>query len=131
VEAKKHESELKSKLLEKFRVMMPGFVQMSHEDFRQVGHPDWSVTGFARTSWWEFKHGTPNFESHGRQELTMLRLAAAGYSRYVIWHENADSTNKRTLIVHPTKIKDLEPEDWCTGFDFNFILSVMRKAHQR
>lgn len=130
IEAKKHEIELKGKLMEAIRARFAGVVAFPHQDVVSIGIPDISLTGFGRTTWWECKHGTPDFESQGRQELTMLRLAAAGFARYIIWHENADGTSKRTLIVHPKQIGDLIAEEWCVGFNFQFVVDYMKRVHQ-
>lgn len=126
----KEENELKAKLVEKIRLDIPRAVICAHQEIRNVGWPDLEVNLAARTSHWECKHGTPNFESHGRQELTMLRLAAASfYARYIIWHSDRDGRNKRTLIVHPKYIGSLEPEAFCIGFDHHFVTQHMRKVH--
>jgi hypothetical protein len=123
------ESKLKSKLMLRVKERLPGFVALRHEDVRSSGHPDISMTGFARTSWWEAKHGTPDFESQGIQELTMRRLAAAGYARYIVWEERRGI--RRTLIVHPKHIgtDPLIAEASCVGFDHDFVIDCIRKAH--
>jgi hypothetical protein len=124
----KDESGLKSKLMAQIKLDLPKFVALRHEDVRTAGIPDLSLTGFARTTWWEFKHATPDFESHGIQELTMLRLAAAGFARYVIWQERGGV--KRTLIVHPKHIRTLLTETSCSGHDYQFLTDYMRKVHE-
>ena len=128
----KREGELKEKLAEKVRFILPHALFFLHQDIRNVGIPDATLTFAQRTSWWECKHGTPKFKSHGRQELTMLRLAKNGYhARYIVWHEESDGTNKRTLIVHPKNIGTLEFETSCLGFDAEFVVDYMRQVHQR
>lgn len=122
------ESGLRSALMREVKLVLPGFTALRHEDVRTSGIPDLSLTGLKRTTWWEFKHGTPDFDSTDIQELTMLRLAAAGYARYVIWHEKRGI--KRTLVVHPKHLGDLTPEVWCVGFDHRFIVEFMRSAHR-
>lgn len=129
---KKRESALKSALMAEIKAHLPGFVAQRHEDVRTSGTPDLSLTGRARTSWWEFKHGTPDFESHGIQELTMLRLAASSFhARYVVWEERRGV--KRTLVVHP---KHIECEDlgavaeaWWVEFDLRQLVDHMRRVH--
>ena len=121
------ESSLKSGLMKELKAHLPGFVALRHEDMRSAGIPDLSLTGCARTTWWEFKYGMPSFKGSGIQELTMLRLAAAGYARYVVWEEKRDV--KRTLIVHPKQVGTMDAEAWCTGFDHRFVVEFMKKAH--
>lgn len=121
-----NESYLKSALMKELKLQLPGFVALRHEDVRSAGIPDMSLTGGGRTTWWEFKLAAPRFASRGIQELTMLQLAAAGFARYVVWEEKRSVM--RTLIVHPKRIGTLMPEDWCTGFDMQFIVDFMRKV---
>lgn len=130
IQVARREAELKSALLAEMKLIVPSYVVQTHENVRRSGQPDWSVTAHGRDSWLEFKHGTPHFDSQGLQELTMLRLAAAGFARYVIWQENADGTGKRTMIVHPKNIGDLGPEEWRVGFDNRFIIEYLRKRHR-
>jgi hypothetical protein len=124
----KNESGLKSKLMQQIKKDLPGFVALRHEDVRTSGIPDLSMTGLGRTSWYEFKHSAPTFKSSGIQELTMLRLAAAGVAWYVIWEENKHGI-KRTLIVRPKCLTELYPEASCSGFDHKFIVGFMKKVH--
>lgn len=125
----KRESELKSALMRELRATIPGAVAMRHEDRFTSGIPDLSVTVGNCTTWWEFKHAVPSYVTDGIQELTMLRLAAAGYARYVIWHETHGGF-KRTMIVRPRDIKDLTPEAFCVGFDHKWLVNEIRKAHR-
>lgn len=122
-----NESLLKSALIKELKLQLPGFVALRHADVRTSGIPDLSLTGRTHTTWWEFKHGTPSFASSGIQELTMLRLAAAGYARYVVWEEKLGI--RRTLVVHPRQIGAVDAEAWCTGFDHRFVVAFMRKVH--
>jgi hypothetical protein len=122
------ESGLKSALLRAIKAGLPGFVALRHEDVRTCGIPDLSLTGLGRTTWWECKHAAPDCGSTGIQELTMLRLAAAGSARYVVWEERRGV--KRTLVVHPRHLGDLLPEAWTTGFDHRWLVEQMRKAHE-
>jgi hypothetical protein len=122
----RNESKLKSKLMDEFKARLPGFVAIRHEDVRRSGIPDVSLTGCGKD---EVKHGDPDFGSSGVQELTMLRLAAAGFARYVIYLEDKDGDNKRTLIVHPKKLGTLEPECQCVGHDHHWVVEYFRKRH--
>jgi hypothetical protein len=124
------ESKLKSALLKQIKIDLPGFVALRHEDVRTAGIPDLSLTGYGRTTWWEFKYADPNFQSTGIQELTMLRLAATGFARYVIWEER--NGIKRTMIIHPKNIgvKRLEiQEAMCIGFNHAFLTTFVRQVH--
>lgn len=123
------ESGLKSKLLKQISLRLPGFIALRHEDVRSSGIPDLSLTGFGRTSWWEFKHAAPTLKSKGIQELTMLRLAGAGFARYVVWEENKHGI-QRTLVVHPKNLVSMTPEEWFVGYDHKAIVEYMRKVHR-
>lgn len=123
----RNESSLKSALMEQIKLQLPRFVALRHEDVRTAGIPDLSLTGMGRTSWWEFKHGTPDFDSTGIQELTMLRLAGSGFARYVIWQERNGIL--RTLVVHPKHVDDLMAEESCIGFDHRFLVGYMKQVH--
>ena len=128
---KRQESLHKSKTLELAKTVLPKFMIMPHEDVRSNGYPDWSVAAYGRDSWWEWKHGTPHFDSYGYQELTMKRLSTASYhARYIILLEDEDGSNRRSLIVHPDKFSTLEPEAETVGFNYHWILEQIRKVHQ-
>lgn len=125
----KDESGLKSALMREIKLSMPGAVALRHEDVRTAGIPDLSLTWRGKTSWWECKHATPDFAGTGIQKLTMLRLAGAGYARYIVWHEHKDETCKQTMIVCPRNIGTLTTEFACVGYNHRFIVECMRKAH--
>src|SRR5262245_1934486 len=126
---RKREADLVSKLMVLLRTRVGDkIVALRHEDVRTCGIPDLSTTGFGRTCWWEFKHGTPNFQSTGIQELTMLRLARNGFARYVIWREEADGSEKQTHIVHPKDLKALAGI-MTTGFSMDFVVDYMLRLH--
>lgn len=132
----KREAELKSALKQAFKRYLPSFVIQSHEDVRTAAHPDWSITGCGWSSWWEFKHGTPRFEGTGLQELQCLRLATAGFCRYVIWQETAAGHDQRTLIVHPVEVHErvgwtLKAEAATRGFDHRWLVEQIRLVHNR
>ena len=121
------ESQITSRLLKQLRDDLTGAVVFKHNDRITSGIPDFSVTCSNRTSWWECKLADPQFCGQGLQELMMLRLAAAGYARYVVWEQRRGL--ERTLIVHPKHIGDLMPEAWCVGFDHRWLVEQIRKAH--
>jgi hypothetical protein len=127
--AKRNEAALKSKLVLEFK-KLERFVCFRHEDVRTSGIPDISLTGWGLDSWIEVKHGTPDFDSTGIQELTMLRLARAGYARYVIYLEEQDCSDQRVLIVHPKNLKMLEPEASCYKFNHEWVAEFFRRRHK-
>jgi hypothetical protein len=131
---KKRESELRSRFMKVMRSDWPGAIAIRHEDVRTVGIPDLSVTYAGMTSWWEFKHGTPDFSSPGLQAHTCQRLASNGYCRYVIFHE-AEDLKPGIFIVHPRYI-----DNWKNGtvsefdamtvrFDFDWLMQFMKIVH--
>lgn len=127
----RQETNLKSKLMEQIKLHMRGFVALRHEDIRTSGIPDISLTGYNRGGWIEVKHGCPDFDSEGIQELTMLRLAAAGfYAYYLIYLEDKDGESKRTLIVHPKNLKSLDAEAWCVGHDHRWVVEWFKEKHR-
>ena len=131
----KREGALKAKLLERVRLRLPKFVAFAHQDVQTAGIADVSLTGNKLTSWWEAKHGTPDFDSPGIQELRCMQLAINGFCcRYIIWHEDKDV--QRTLIVHPSDVH-YRP-DWkfvgnaereCFGFNHDFVVDYMAHVH--
>lgn len=127
----KREGELKQAFTKELKRQLPHFlVQM----FSTNGSPDRSITGNNRTTHWEFKHGTPDFESPGDQELMCMRLAVQGHCRYVVWQESSKGIGQRTMIVHPRNIYArtgwaLDPEDWCTGYNHRWLVDKVCKAH--
>jgi hypothetical protein len=132
---KKRESELKSAFMREVKRSLPAFVAIRHEDVRTSGTPDLSITGAGRTIWLEFKHATPRWTGTKRQELMMLRLATAGYARYVFWWETAAGLGQRTMIVHPRQVHGrtswkVVPESYCEGFDHRWLVQQIREAHR-
>jgi len=125
----RRESHLKARCIEEVKKELPKFVVFSHQEFARHGVPDNSITGRGKTTWWEFKHGTPHFDSTGIQELTMLRLAGAGFARYVIFLEDAGGLSKRILIVHPKDLRDLHPEASCVGHNYKFVVDYIKQVH--
>ena len=135
----KRESELKSDLMKELHRQCPHFVVQL---FASAGSPDRSITGEGRTTHWEFKHGTPDFESPGLQELTCSRIDLQGHCRYVIWQETR--LIQRTLIVRPRVLLarsqairegaeptwSLQSELSCVGFDHRWLVGEIRKAHR-
>ena len=61
----------------------------------------------------------------------MLRLAAAGYARYIIYWERRDGEFKKTMIVHPRHLHDLEPfASTADGFNHKWIIDFIKQMHQ-
>lgn len=129
----KREAELKSTLFDRLRQQLPTFYSFQ---IATAGWPDRGIVGCGRTTFWEFKHGTPDFDSPGIQELTCQRIAVASHCRYVIWQENSKGTGARTLIVHPREVAgraswNIQPEAWCTGYNHDWLVKYIRKVHAR
>jgi len=128
----KREGELKSAFGTELK-RLPGFYMFQ---IATAGWPDRGIVGAGRTTFWEFKHGTPDFDSPGNQELTCQRLALhGGWCRYVVWQENAKGVGQRTLIVHPREVAgrsnwNLQPESWCVGYDHRWLVNKIREAHR-
>jgi len=128
----KQESKLKSQFTEELKRQLPLFIM---QYFLSSGSPDRSITGAGYTTHWEFKHGTPDFESKGDQELMCARLAIQGHCRYVVWQENAHGFGQRTMILRPLQVIErvgwnFTPEAWCVGFDHKWLVEQVRKAHR-
>lgn len=120
----KREASLKSSLRDAFKSTIPMAVVLRHEDRFTAGIPDFSVTAAKRTVWLEVKHGTPDFDSPGVQELMCTRLARNGYCWYVVYEER--NLQLKTLIIEPRKIATREPQEWCEGFDHQFVANFVR-----
>lgn len=126
----KNEAGLKSAAMKELHKQLPAFLVLALAD---AGGPDKTVVGAGRTTFWEFKHATPDFTSHDNQALLCTRLAVQGYCRYVIWQEHHGI--KRTLIVHPRAVLERDswavvPESFTTGFDHRWLVEQVRKAHR-
>lgn len=126
----KREGELKSAFTREFRRQLPHFIVLMNSS---RAAPDRSITGGGRTTWWEFKHATPGFDSPGDQELMCMRLAVQGFCRYVIWWESSKGIGQRTMIVHPKMVADhsLIPEASCEGFDYKWLTNYIQTIHSR
>ena len=125
----KREAELKSLFGKELRRQLPGFYLLQYST---NGAPDRSVVGAGRQTNWEMKHGTPDFDSPGDQELMCARMAQASHCRYVVWQEQRGV--QRTLIVHPKDVMNrsgwnLVPEVFCVGFDMRWLVAQIRIAH--
>jgi hypothetical protein len=127
----KIEAQLKQQFTKELKRQLPGAVVLQ---YATNGAPDREVVYNGISTRWEFKHATPRFESPGIQELMCARLGAVSHCRYVIWHQWKDV--KRTLIVQPQSVigqngsgRNIEPEAFCSGFDMQWLVNEVRKAH--
>lgn len=137
----KRESALRSAFMEKLTEVAPLAIALRHEDVRRNAVPDMSFTLHGNTSWCEFKHGTPEFESRGDQELMMQRLSERGFAAYyIIWLESTEE-GKHTYLVHPFQIiRFKEARDHHTrniysalsmkGFDHSWAANRVVHIHQ-
>ena len=119
------EAALKGDLVKRFRTRLPAAVILRHEDRFTHGIPDISITYGKRTIWLEVKLADPNFTSKGIQDLTMLRLANAGFGWFVVyWTKNKE---KRTYIVDPKDIgKPIEEwENYFDGFNHDWVVEFV------
>lgn len=128
----KLEAELKAAAMRELERQCPNYIVLLQQT---AGAPDRAIVGAGRTSFWEFKHATPDFASPGIQELFCNRLAVQGYCRYVIWQESAAGTGKRTMIVHPREVHrrvgyTVQPETFCIGFNHHWLVDQIRRAHR-
>ena len=123
-----NEAELKGKLVEKLKEQLTGAVIFPIQDRWTSGIPDIAVTWMGRTTWWECKYADPDLDSKGIQDLTLLRLAGAGYARYVIYEDRGSV--RRTRIVHPKDINEWMATDVVvSGFNHEFVADYIRKVH--
>jgi len=129
----KREAELKAEFGRVLAQRLPGFVSQRLLD---AGAPDRAIVGGGSTTFLEFKHGTPDFDSPGNQELAAMRLEAAGDCRYVIWRENANGSDKRTLIVRPRFLHyfrttwELRADETFAGFNHLSVVEWLRRKHR-
>ena len=124
----KREAALKSAFFREFAQYFPHYYVLKHSN---RAAPDCAIHGAGHVTTWEFKHGTPTFETKGDQVLFCMRLAVANHCRFVIWQEKADG-NQRTMIVHPRMVHEgnLVPDAACVGFDHRWLVEQVRKAHR-
>ncbi len=143
---KKREDELKAQLFDEARKLPTSYFLLPIQDVRKSGTPDFTFNGANRTSWWEVKHATPNFESPGIQEVTCHRLARTSFCRYIIYVDTAVKwatgikREKFAVILHPKFVFQQKGKlDWNAAlfiadavfnrFDHEGIVQHMLKAH--
>lgn len=126
----KREAALKSAFFRELHRQLPEFLVLQ---LATAGAPDRLVVGNARSSYLEFKHAEPKYESKGNQKLLCLRLAAQGaYCRYVVWMERG--REKWTLIVTPQVVHErLDLISHCEavteGFDHRWLVQRVKEIH--
>jgi hypothetical protein len=128
----KQEAKLKSAFFKELHRQLPGFLILAQAS---AGAPDKGIVGNGRVSFLEFKHATPQFISHGDQELFCMRLAVQGFCRYVIFWESVTGLGKRTMIVHPKQVHEREgwrlvPEEVTPGFDHRWLVEYVKQVHR-
>lgn len=111
-----------------------GFVVIRHEDRFTHGIPDLSITYKKRTFWLEVKYADPKFSTKGIQELTMMRLALAGFAYFIIYYEKGKE--KRTFIVHPKDIgKSFDELLTCCPntdeFDHDYVIRFIQELSNK
>jgi hypothetical protein len=131
----KRETELRDAFWKRFEHLFPHYLVLNHQDVRSSGHPDSTLSGYIKTSWWEFKHATPTFTTYKLQELTCARLDNRSFCRYIIFKETHDSS--MILVVRPSQIlgkkgrlDDVAAESCVNGFDFDWLASIVHRAHK-
>lgn len=128
-----NEAALKSQLMEKLKLMEPGFVAWRIEDKLTAGIPDIHIAACGRGSYWEVKFDDDDgFTSNGAQELMMLRLSAAtNRAFYVIYGYKSKTGLKYTKILHPKHFGEWETSGVKQpGWDHKFVVEAMRGVHR-
>lgn len=126
-------------LMAKLRAELPEYVILRHVGLSGTiaGIPDFSVTGYKLTTWFEVKYlrpGNTHLRSRGTQDLMMLRLATAGRERYIIYEE-LDGV-KKVCIVGATAVHAPDPTEWravgewMSGFKHAFVVDYIRRTHE-
>lgn len=130
----KREAELKGLFTARLKLELPSFLVLLQGT---PGAPDRAIVGNGVTTYWEFKHGVPDFDSPGLQELTCGRIdvQSGGRCRYVVWQETSNGHRQRTNIVTPRALADrngwlMDCEEWCIGYDMAWLVAQVKKAHR-
>lgn len=130
----KREAELKAAAMRELKRQEPRYIVLL---LATAGGPDRVIVGNGKVTAWEFKHATPDFKSPDLQELFAMRLDAHGLrTRYVVWQERADGTDKQTLIITPMEMYTRQNyavsqrcEDRCSGYDHRWLVEQILRAH--
>jgi len=135
----KQEAALKARFTAALKAAQPTWLSLLQST---AGAPDRAIAGDGQTSWFEFKHATPDFRSPGIQELLCARLEEQSQCWYVIWAENAAGGGQRTLIAHPSAIRaiprrssgnksanDVHAFAFCAGYDMKWLVQQVIKMH--
>ena len=125
------ESELKSKLMKAFKKLAPHLFAQRIEQVRTSGTPEVTVTGGPRrvTTWIEVKYANPEFQNKEIQFLTMRRLDACGYARYVVYEEARNGNPRCTYVFKPD---EMTSGSWkgVPGFDHAHVVKVIEALHE-
>lgn len=131
------EAECRQKTVDCLHRLVPALLLLRHEERRggRSGVPDLSMTGWQKTTWWEFKYADPDVEGTNIQELTMLRAATLGSGAwYVIFEE--DRGNRSVRIVSPSLLKVWRDETPLyvgpsrVDYDYLAVASTMLRLHK-
>jgi hypothetical protein len=124
------EQTLKTQLVKTIRQTIPSFVVLPLTMPSRSGVPDLVISGLKYTSWWELKYADPTFESEGIQELTMLRLNAAGAARYIVYDDSREE--RCTWILTPEQYRqwpEVREALCCDGFNHYWVVDHIRSLH--
>lgn len=135
----KREAALKAAFTKELLSQQPTWLSLLQQT---AGAPDRAIVGNSTTSWWEFKHATPDFRSPGLQELMCLRIAQHAPCFYVIWRERADGMGKETCIVLPERVHAVRqrtsglksahlcvPIKSCAGYNMKWLVAQVLDVH--
>jgi hypothetical protein len=130
----KYEGKLKSAFGAELKKQLPNFLTLM---FATRAASDRLIVGNGVSTFWEFKHGTPDFDVPGDQLLMCMRLDVQGRCRFVIWEEQATGIGKRTMIVKPREVYEARkagrqplPEIWTTGFNHKWLVDHIKTLHR-
>jgi hypothetical protein len=132
------ESGPKGELTRQARLSLRGFVIDRLEEISNTGIPDLVITGLNYTSWWEVKLAKPVRKSDpgfklsanpDAQQLKLIRLASAGFARYIIYDFSAGS-KEQVRIVHPRQLHVWKSSGvFAYGFDHDWVIEYLRGVH--
>jgi hypothetical protein len=113
------------------RELPASFVIRKHADYATSGDPDLSITGNGKTTWWEVKHATPRVKGTELQRVKAVKLAIAGYCRYIVYERSRHGAF--TNIVHP---RDINPDGTFAAealaageANYVFVLKFVKQIH--
>lgn len=134
------EGDIKSALTKVMRDRMRGFEITRLENTARSGDPDMLVTGCGWTSWWEVKHGDPDWKFVKQQAVAAWKYAHTGYCRYIIYRETAEHDLPHVLIAHPNDLIDIRTgarrDNWkhlpsMEGFNHQAVAAYIYSVHMK